>query len=73
MPPEDLIAAVENALARYERIIRTLSPAHFGDIREVGRQRLPTTVISLAIHIAEHGQRHTGQAISAAKLGHVES
>jgi hypothetical protein len=45
-----------------------LRPEQFGDVREIGRKRLQTTAISLAIHIAEHGQRHVGQAISAAKL-----
>jgi uncharacterized damage-inducible protein DinB len=33
----------------------------------VGRKRLPTTVGGLLTHIAEHTQRHVGQAISAAK------
>jgi hypothetical protein len=64
----ELIVAVRAALARYEELVRALSPDHFGDAREIGRKRLQTTVISLAIHIAEHGQRHVGQAISAAKL-----
>ena len=67
-PADELIAAVRAALARYEDLVRTLSPAHFGDLREIGRKRLQTTAISVAIHIAEHGQRHVGQAISAAKL-----
>jgi hypothetical protein len=65
---EELIGAVRAALTRYEVLVRALSPEHFGDVREIGRKRLQTTVISLAIHIAEHGQRHVGQAISAAKL-----
>jgi hypothetical protein len=65
---EDLIVAVGTALVRYEQDIRGLPPERFGDIREIGRKRLQTTAISLAIHIAEHGQRHVGQAISAAKL-----
>jgi len=65
---EQLIAAVRGALARYEELVRALTPGHFGDVREIGRKRLQTTVISLAIHIAEHGQRHVGQAISAVKL-----
>ena len=65
---EQLIAAVRAALGRYEVLVRTLTPEHFGDIREIGRRRLQTTAISLAIHIAEHGQRHVGQTISAAKL-----
>jgi len=64
----ELIATVRTALLRYEELVRGLNPKHFGDVREIGRKRLQTTVISLAIHIAEHGQRHVGQAISAAKL-----
>jgi uncharacterized damage-inducible protein DinB len=65
---EDLIAAVRRSFARYEELVRTLTPEKFGEKREIGRLRLETTAISLAIHIAEHGQRHVGQAISAAKL-----
>jgi hypothetical protein len=65
---EELIAGVRVALARYEELVRALGPEHFGDVREIGRKRLQTTAISVAIHIAEHGQRHVGQAISAAKL-----
>lgn len=65
---EDLIASVRRSLARYEQLVRALTPERFGDKREIGRQRLETTAIGLAIHIAEHGQRHVGQAISAAKL-----
>jgi hypothetical protein len=34
----------------------------------VGRKKLPTTVIGLIVHLAEHTQRHVGQAVSAAKL-----
>ena len=68
---DELLAAVDAALARYEELVRGLTPEHFGDVREIGRKRLQTTAISLAIHIAEHGQRHVGQAISAAKLARV--
>jgi hypothetical protein len=62
------IAAIGRALDRYDEIIRRLIPAQYGEIREVGRKRLQTTAIGLAIHIAEHGQRHTGQAITCQKL-----
>jgi hypothetical protein len=64
----ELIAAARQALGRYEDAVHGLRPEQFGDVREIGRKRLQTTAISLAIHIAEHGQRHVGQAISAAKL-----
>lgn len=36
--------------------------------REVGRAKLPSTVIGLIFHAAEHAQRHAGQAITTAKL-----
>jgi hypothetical protein len=65
---QDLIAMVRQALSRYEELVRALSPAQFGEVREIGRKRLQTTAISVAIHIAEHGQRHIGQVVSAAKL-----
>ena len=64
----DLIASVRRSLDRYEQLVRNLTPEKFGEKREIGRRRLETTAISLAIHIAEHGQRHVGQAISAARL-----
>jgi hypothetical protein len=66
-----LINQAENSLIRYERLLQTLKPEDYGRLREIGRRRLPATVIGLAIHIAEHGQRHVGQAITAAKLAVV--
>jgi uncharacterized damage-inducible protein DinB len=65
---EQLLADMNSSFRRAETIIRALHPATLTDPREVGRKRLPTTVIGLLTHIAEHTQRHVGQAISAAKL-----
>ena len=64
----ELIERVSAALTRFNTIAGRLRMDEYGDLREVGRKRVQTTAISLAIHIAEHGQRHAGQAISAAKL-----
>jgi uncharacterized damage-inducible protein DinB len=36
--------------------------------RVVGRKELPTNVFGLLFHIAEHTQRHIGQAITTAKV-----
>jgi hypothetical protein len=49
-------------------VLRTIDPPTLAEPRAVGRKQLPTTVIGLLIHIAEHTQRHVGQAIAAAKL-----
>jgi uncharacterized damage-inducible protein DinB len=66
-PGGDLLTAIHESLDRYDKLIRTLTPAQYSEVREIGRQRLQTTTIGLAIHIAEHGQRHTGQALSLSK------
>ena len=36
--------------------------------REVGRARLPSTVLGLLFHAAEHASRHTGQLVTTSKL-----
>lgn len=65
---DELWEEVDAALRRTEEAARALDPASFTEPRTVGRQQLPTTVVGLVVHIAEHTQRHLGQAISAAKL-----
>jgi uncharacterized damage-inducible protein DinB len=68
---EQLLAGMDQAFREAEAVIRTIDPATLADARTVGRKRLPTTVIGLLTHIAEHTQRHVGQAIAAAKLAAV--
>jgi len=65
---DELLADLDSALQKAERVVRAIDPGTLDHAREVGRKRLPTTVIGLLTHIAEHTQRHIGQAISAAKL-----
>jgi uncharacterized damage-inducible protein DinB len=65
---DELLALVDAAFEGAESVVRTLDPATLREPRGVGRQQLPTTVLGLLVHIAEHTQRHVGQAISAAKL-----
>ena len=56
------------ALDLSERRIRSLDPAKLGEPRGVGRKNLPSTVGGLLVHIADHTQRHVGQAITTAKV-----
>jgi hypothetical protein len=65
---QELLGDVDRALRRAEETIRAIDPATLAEPRWVGRKRLPATVIGLLVHIAEHTQRHLGQAISAAQL-----
>ncbi|HUB78407.1 MAG TPA: DinB family protein [Bryobacteraceae bacterium] len=69
--PEELLALVEDAFRNAEALVRTIDVSALPDLRAVGRKHLPTTVIGLLVHIAEHTQRHVGQAISAAKLARI--
>jgi hypothetical protein len=57
-------AAVERALAQ----LRANDPATLLEPREVGRARLPSTVLGLLFHAAEHTQRHVGQLVTTAKI-----
>jgi hypothetical protein len=62
-----LFTGLDRAFRWAEAVVRAIDPATLAEPRYVGRKRLPTTVIGLLTHIAEHTQRHVGQAISAAK------
>lgn len=64
----ELIRLVHTKLALCEARLREIDPNTIFDARAVGRQKLPTTVIGLLVHLAEHTQRHLGQAITLAQL-----
>src|SRR5689334_5831728 len=64
---DQLLASLDEAFRKAELVVLALDPALLAEPRAVGRRKLPTTVIGLLTHIAEHTQRHVGQAISAAK------
>jgi len=65
---EECLAILELGLAEAEVRVRSIQRERFGEERFVGRQRLPTTVIGLLVHVAEHTQRHTGQAVIVARV-----
>ncbi len=65
---DELLADVDRQLREAENRLRTISVVSLYDPRWVGKKRLPTTVIGLLVHVAEHTQRHLGQAITTAKL-----
>ncbi len=71
MSRDELLEAMDRAFQEAEAVVRTIDARTLGEIRTVGRKGLPTTVIGLLTHIAEHTQRHVGQGISAAKLARV--
>jgi uncharacterized damage-inducible protein DinB len=60
----DLRRAIEAAMTQ----LRATPPASVHDARAVGRAALPTTVLGLLFHAAEHSQRHAGQVVTTAKV-----
>ena len=57
-------AAVDRALIQ----LRATDPSTLLEPREVGRGKLPSTVLGLLFHAAEHTQRHVGQLVTTAKV-----
>jgi uncharacterized damage-inducible protein DinB len=68
---EDAAALTAAAISAIDRALHQVSATPVDglfDVREVGRARLPSTVLGLLFHAAEHGQRHAGQAVTTAKI-----
>jgi uncharacterized damage-inducible protein DinB len=61
---DELDLSLENSAKR----IRSFEASALEQARTVGKRRLPTTLGGLLVHVADHTQRHTGQAITTAKL-----
>jgi len=65
---DELLELVEQSLNRSQTELKTINPSSPYESRTVGRRALPTTVMGLIVHLAEHTQRHLGQAILIAKI-----
>lgn len=63
-----VIRELAAALREGSERARRFDPAEFEQPRYVGRRRLPTTLGGLLVHVADHTQRHVGQAITTTKL-----
>jgi uncharacterized damage-inducible protein DinB len=64
----ELMAELVVAIAKSGKRIRAFLPAQLEEERKVGKKQLPATVGGLLVHVADHTQRHTGQAITTAKI-----
>ena len=61
---EEFSRAIDRALAQ----LRSTDDEILLEPRTVGRGRLPSTVLGLLFHGAEHTQRHVGQMVTTAKF-----
>lgn len=69
---QDSVAALLNAFsARVDDAVAKLSTVEetsLAEVRGVGRAQIPSTVIGLYVHTAEHVMRHSGQLLVTAKI-----
>jgi hypothetical protein len=63
-----LVAEVYGAIDRALEQLRATSTEALLEERRVGRAQLPSTVLGLLFHAAEHSTRHVGQAITTARI-----
>jgi uncharacterized damage-inducible protein DinB len=69
----ELFAEFGGVMARSAERIRAFIPTRLEEVRYVGKRKLPTTVGGLLIHVADHTQRHVGQAVTTAKIVTAQS
>jgi hypothetical protein len=70
-PPEPaaaLVAAFERQVGRALAQLRDTQESTLLEARGVGRLQLPSTVVGLLVHAAEHTQRHVGQIVTTARI-----
>jgi hypothetical protein len=70
-PPEPaaaLVASFERQVDRALAQLRDTRESTLLEARGVGRLLLPSTVIGLLVHAAEHTQRHVGQIVTTARI-----
>lgn len=65
---EDLVRLALEAINAAIVQVRTTPLCTLDEVREVGRGRLPSTVLGLLFHAAEHAQRHSAQIITTRKV-----
>jgi len=64
----ELMAELVVAFAKSGKRIRSFTPQQLEEERKVGKKQLPTSVGGLLVHVADHTQRHVGQAITTVKI-----
>ena len=69
-PPDadSLIEHTQATIAKALDTFRNTPREKLLEARTVGRKQLPSTVLGLYSHAAEHAQRHTGQLVTTAKI-----
>jgi hypothetical protein len=65
---EDLFEELKKGLESGSLRVRATRASGLDAFRSVGKKQLPTSVGGLLVHVADHTQRHVGQAVITAKV-----
>ena len=66
--PGELVQKLREQVQQAIDQLSKTSEASLTDARTLGRKQIPTTVIGLLFHAAEHAQRHVGQLLVTARI-----
>lgn len=66
--PQTLFDELSLALEHAAQRVRALAKSDLEQPRSVGKKVLPSTLGGLLVHVADHTQRHVGQAITTTKI-----
>ena len=64
----EVFAEFRDGLKRAKERVWAIAPEQFAEPRGVGKKMLPTTVVGLLVHCADHTQRHVGQMVTTVKV-----
>lgn len=70
---DEIFAELNASLAQAASRIKIFDAKQLNEARAVGLKKLPTTVGGLLVHVADHTQRHVGQAVTTAKMARARS
>ena len=64
----ELVAAFHRQVELAMEALRTTGESALTEARTVGRSQLPSNVLGLLVHAAEHAQRHVGQLLVTVRV-----
>jgi uncharacterized damage-inducible protein DinB len=65
---QELVAGFHSQVDRALEQLRATDERTLTEYRSVGRAKLPSTVLGLLVHAAEHTQRHVGQLLVTVRV-----
>lgn len=65
---QQMINQLDLRIAEAVEELKNANPASLTELRGIGKKQIPTTVIGLYVHAAEHSMRHIGQLLVTVRV-----